>query len=177
MDRNIKYIIGLFFIVIWLVAIVVGYQKGKKKASLDYSYVEDILPRDKPGTASGEKTLMDPKPFPFTLDAETFEPKLYSVKVNTIKEDLSIINEKGDELGPDQSDKLGLDLFAFNIFDNDIKTEDELKRQIKFNLEEKQDEEHYKGMEERMESSSNSRTENKRPVIKKAESQIFTNLK
>lgn len=180
MEKNLKTLFGLLFVAVWILAIVIGFNKGKKKASeQEVTLIEDILPLSREEKTGADKVLLDPAPVLSGLSSEALEPRLYSLKNLSVKEDLSIISEKGDELSPGASDRLSMDLFAFSIFDNDLKNEDDLKKEIRFDLEEKGAEEHYRGIEEAPagKARTNRPVPEKKPGVKKAESVIFTNLK
>ncbi len=146
MDKNIKNLLIFLFCVIWIIAIIIGYNKGKKNANRDRSSDNAFSIA---GTSDMEKnfdSLLPPKPILFKINDEVFEPYTYKIKIDNIDEKLSIIDEKGNVVEGSQSDKLAFNAFSFNIMDKDIKKEDALKKMIKFDIEKDVQEEHYKGM-------------------------------
>lgn len=175
MTQNVKYAVILAFVSIWLIAIMIGFQKGKKAAyqAGNEQYIEDIHKEDDQTSLQKQVDILIPKPILYQMADELEAPKLYALKISSIKDDIRIINEKGDELPFSQSDRYGFNLYSFNIFDSDLKTEEELKKQIQFDLEEQEPEEFHKGIEELEIKEERSLLYNTN--IKKADSLIYTN--
>lgn len=148
MSKNLKYLLGFLFFIIWVIAIIIGYNKGKK-ATFQNTTSDSIVTLDKElPSVSDEKKLLAPKPLLFKLDQQIFKPFDYSIKIGYMAEDITIIDEKGNRLKPSQSDKMALDLFTINIMDHDLREEESLKKAIQFPIEKGAEEEYYRGMVE-----------------------------
>lgn len=147
MDKRIKIILWVLFVIIWIIAVIIGW----KKASLENiaSDPGNIIYTEN-GVSSAEEgaELLQPKPLLFQLDQRTFEPFKYSMKINSMGENLTIINQKGNQLEPSQSDRIAFSFFSLGVLDHDLRDEDSLKKAVKFPIEKEPDEEHYRGMVE-----------------------------
>lgn len=178
MDKNLKYLFIFLFVIILVIAVIIGFNKGKKKKRQKI-ISEGIIQLDKkPSSVSKDNKLLQPKPILFKLSQQVFEPFDYSLKIKNMEDKLTIIDEKGNELKPSQSDRLTFDSFTLDILDHDIKKEESLKKAIRFSIEKKPDEEYYKGMAEPGDGNSNSETKSqtaKTNSLKNPQYQIFTN--
>ncbi len=178
MDKILKYLFISLFVIILVIAVIIGFNKGKKKRRQIIISGEAIQLDKRLSSALKDKKLLQPKPILFKLSQQVFEPFNYSLKIENMEDKLTIIDEKGDELKPDQSDRLTFDSFALNILDHDIRKEESLKKAIRFTIEKAPDEEYYKGMAEP--GDENTGTEIKSRIaetnpLKNPEHQIFTN--
>ncbi len=147
MDKRTKIILWVLFVIIWSIAVIIGLKKGSLKNTA--SDTGDIIYTGN-GVSSAEEgaELLQPKPLLFQLDQRTFEPFKYSMKINSMGENLTIINQKGKDLDPSQSDRIAFSFFSLGVLDHDLRDEDSLKEAVKFSIEKEPDEEHYRGMVE-----------------------------
>lgn len=178
MDKNLKYLFIFIFVVVWIVAVIIGYNKGKKNRG-QRVVSEGIIHLNKEfSSAYIDKKLLQPKPILFKLDQQVFEPVDYSLKIENMEEKLTIIDEKGNELKPSQSDRMSFDSFTLNILDHDLIKEESLKKAIRFSIEKEPDEEHYRGMAELGDENNDIETKKQSAetnLLKNPEHQIFTN--
>ena len=178
MEKNLKYLLIFVFIIFWVIAIIIGYKKGKKNRTQRY-VSENIIHLDKNlSSVPVKEKLLQPKPILFKLNPQVFEPYDYSLKIDNMKEKLTIINEKGDEVKPSQSDKMVFDSFTLNILDHDLRKEESLKKVIQFPIEKGPEEEFYKGMVEPKDETTNMEMKEQiaqTNLLKKPEHLIYTN--
>ncbi|MBN1898460.1 MAG: hypothetical protein JW827_06755 [Spirochaetes bacterium] len=169
-NKSVLALLVFLFILIWIIAIFIGYQKGKKIAKDDARtlYESYDLEEKKDSSDILQKSIMKAIPLPFEPSFERFTPVDYIYRIS-MKDRLKIIDEEGNVIKSSSPAADFYNLFAYRIIDTDIKTEDELKEKVKFQLEAQAEEEYYPGiMEEPMaESVSN---------IKKGPAVLQTNM-
>ncbi len=167
MDKKIIYILLVFlFLVLWIGGIIIGYKKGKKsynyKITKDREY-EFLYDKERRG---GIVHIIEAYPLIISLQPASLEPHLYTYKVN-IKDNLNIINEKGEIINNKLSSKYNY--FNYKIIDDDLKNKVENKyKKSNINNEESintNNVEHYKGFIDN--------TENE---IKESDYAIYSNL-
>ncbi len=167
MDKKIIYILLVFlFLVLWIGGIIIGYKKGKKsynyKITKDREY-EFLYDKERRG---GIVHIIEAHPLIISLQPTSLEPHLYTYKIN-MKDNLNIINEKGEIINNKLSTKYNY--FTYKIIDDDLKNKVENKyKKSNINNEESintNNVEHYKGFIDN--------TENE---IKESDYAIYSNL-
>lgn len=170
--KHIKALALLIFLIIWIIGIIIGYRKGKEIArqkQMPSKYISVLKEKIRP--AKGTDNIMAAKPKIFEIAQEEFAPVNYVYRIS-MKGKLKIIDEAGNVIKSSSGEEMLYNLFVYNIIDTDLKSEEELKEEIKFKLEPQLQEEYYPGIAEEIEIEQTTSA----PEIKEPKSVIKTNI-
>jgi len=136
-NSKFSYII-IGSILIFVIIFAVNYLSYKNSPNYEYKTQSQEFEFKPPKS----KNIMQPKFKIYDISENYPKPVSYSYKI-FIKEKLIIVDETGKKLEEPSPD---YKLFSINIIDYDIKPEEELQKNIKFEFEPSLKEEYYPGL-------------------------------